>query len=103
MTKEQFIQQLEKTYHDGVELVKIKNADYAKGDDPFSNFRSAGFVGVEVERAILIRVLDKMSRVSNLLNKEAKVKEESISDNCIDIINYMAILKIYLENRHENG
>ena len=97
MTREQFIQNIEDTYQSGVELIKIKNKDYAGVDDPFKNFRSAEIAGINVDRAILVRILDKMSRISNLLNKDAQVRDEKLEDTLLDAINYLAILKVYRE------
>lgn len=92
-----FIESIEKTYADGVAIVRKKNADYATESDPFRNFRSAGVVGVPVDRAILVRTLDKMSRISNLLDKPPAVADEAIEDTILDAINYLAILKAYRE------
>lgn len=91
------ITSVEKTYKTGVEIMKKKNADYATGDDPFHNFRFATLLGMSVEEAILLRVLDKLARVANLLKKDPKVVEEKMEDTIIDICNYMAILKAYRE------
>lgn len=82
-------------------LMKLKNQDYAKGDDPFLNFRSAQVVGVEVERGILVRLLDKLSRAGNLISKEPSVVNESMRDTVLDIINY-AILFYAVNNERKN-
>lgn len=93
-----FIASIKNTYAKGVGIIEKKNADYAVVTDPFKNFRSAEVVGVPVQRAILVRVLDKLSRVSNLLEKPPAVVDENIEDTLIDAINYLAILKAYREN-----
>src|SRR5579862_5986966 len=98
---ERFEQSLRKTYADGLALIARKNADYANPEDPFKNFRSAGVAGVGVDRAILARVLYKMSRISNLLGREAVVMDEKIEDTLLDCINYLAILKAYIESNGE--
>lgn len=99
MTTANFIGNIEETYKKGVELIKAKNHDYAGTDDPFKNFRSAGVVGISPDRAILVRVLDKLVRVSNLLDSEQKVADEKIEDTILDVINYMAILKAMLDDK----
>jgi hypothetical protein len=78
-------------------IAKAKNADYAGDDDPFANFRRSELVGVSVERGILVRMTDKLARVSNLLDKPAAVADESIGDTLDDFTNYAAILRAYLE------
>lgn len=99
MTTKEFLKSIERTFAVGLDICTKKNADYAGEDDPFKNFKSAEVVGVPLERAILVRVLDKLSRVSNLLDKEAAVADESIEDTLIDMINYLAILKAHRESK----
>lgn len=84
-----------KIYNDALDIVKKKNHDYASTEDPFKNFRNSEMVGVRVERGILVRILDKISRISNLIDRDAKVKDESIEDTLIDVINYSALLLAY--------
>lgn len=96
MTTAQFISHIEKTYIRGLDIIKSKNADYAGSSDPWKNFRSAEVVGVSLERAILVRILDKLARVGNLLGKENQVKDESIEDTILDAANYLLILHAYL-------
>ena len=94
-----FLRSIEKSYADGLDLVRRKNADYANSEDPFKNFRSAGLAGVSVGRAILVRALDKMSRISNLLDRDQPVvMDEKIEDTLLDGINYLAILKAWIES-----
>lgn len=94
---------LEETFKACLETAKRKNADYAgEHSDPFKNFKNANVVGVTVERGILVRLMDKMSRVSNLIDKEAQVKDEAITDTIDDAINYLAILKAYIQNEQRS-
>jgi hypothetical protein len=97
MTQEQFYASLEATFKRGLEIIHLKNADYANSANPFRNFESASIAGLGVERAILVRVLDKLSRVSNLLSKDPAVVEETVNDTILDAINYLAIMKAYIE------
>lgn len=97
MNQEQFYTSLENTFKTGLEIIHKKNADYANSTNPFRNFESASIAGLEVDRAILVRVLDKIARISNLLGKEAAVKDETVMDTITDCINYLAIMKAYLE------
>ena len=94
------LKDLEETFSSCLETAKKKNADYAgQNADPFRNFRNSTIVGVTVQKGILVRLMDKMSRVSNLLEQEAKVKDESITDTIDDAINYLAILKSTIKNK----
>ncbi len=83
------------TYAKAIEIIEKKNADYATQADPFANFRTANILGLSVEKGILVRTLDKIMRVNNLLEHEAFVTEESMEDTLTDAINYLAILKAY--------
>lgn len=70
-----------------LELMRKKNADYAK-NGPFDNFKLCEAVGMtSAEKGILIRMLDKLSRLSSVLDKGAQV-DESVEDTLLDIINY---------------
>lgn len=95
MNRQEFLDTLIANYAKGIDLIKAKNADYATGDDPFANFRMSSLVGIPVERAILMRMCDKMARMSNLWDKEAQVTDESIEDTILDLCNYANILLAY--------
>lgn len=104
MNQKQFFSHLENTFKSALKLVKKKNADYAEESDPFKNFKFASLIGMSVEDAILVRVSDKMARISNLIRNnggKTMVKDESIDDTCIDIINYIAIMMAYRENEKQ--
>ena len=82
------------TFSACLETAKRKNADYAgKGQDPYRNFRNSSIVGVPPQQGVMVRLMDKMSRIGNLLNTEAAVKDEAVEDTIDDAINYLAILK----------
>lgn len=82
--------------------VVAKNNDYGgSNNDPFANFRNSTIAGVSVEKGILVRLMDKMSRVSTLLDKEAMVKDEAITDTIEDAINYLAIMKAYINLKNK--
>ena len=98
--KNVLIDDMQTTFTHCIETAKRKNADYAgENSDPFKNFKNCVFFGVPVEKGILVRMMDKMSRISNLIDKEAQVKDESINDTLDDLINYAAILKSYIKNK----
>ena len=81
------------------ETATRKNHDYGgSNNDPYANFRNSTIAGVSVERGILVRLMDKMSRISTLLDKEAMVIDEAVDDTIDDAINYLAILKSYRKN-----
>lgn len=77
-------------------IAELKNRDYSSGEDQFQNFRRSTMVGVPTDRAILVRLTDKLARISNLLDKENEVVDEKLDDTIMDAINYLAILKAWL-------
>lgn len=99
--KNVLLEDIESTFTECLTIAKKKNNDYAgeKTTDPFKNIRGSEFVGVSPDRAILVRMMDKMSRVSNLLSQDNAVKDESINDTLNDIINYAAILKSFIKHK----
>ena len=99
MTTKDFNNQIEKTFKDCLRLILSKNKDYAENNSPFKNFKISLLVGVPVDRAILVRITDKLSRISNLLDRPPEVKDEKIDDSIDDMINYLAILKTWINNK----
>lgn len=90
------LEDMSKTFSDCMNTAIRKNHDYGgSNNDPYANFRNSTIAGVPVERGILVRLMDKMSRISTLLDKEAHVKDEAVDDTIDDAINYLAILKSY--------
>ena len=87
--------------NEALELMKKKNNDYASGSDPFMNFRRAEYLGFSTaELGVLIRMTDKMSRISTFLNKgELSLQNESVYDAIVDIINYSVILAGLLKDK----
>ena len=100
MSREIFIKHIANTYGRCIDILEKKNKDYGKDDDPWANFKFAAIAGISVEDAIMVRILDKMARISNLFHKEATVKDERIQDTIEDAINYLAILLAWIENKH---
>ena len=91
------LQEMDITFARCFSIAIAKNSDYGGSNkNPFANFENSVIAGVSVERGILVRLMDKMSRISTLLDKEAKVKDEAITDTIEDAINYLAILKAYI-------
>jgi hypothetical protein len=98
MTKPEFLQNAKQTFQECLAILNKKSADYATSQDPFKNFRMFESVpGFSVEQGIIYRIGDKLSRIATLLNGTPEVKDESVSDTLSDLINYTAILKIWLE------
>jgi hypothetical protein len=65
-------------------LIKTKNHDYAYGADVFQNFRRSE------EYGIIVRAGDKLQRMENFEKRNGlyMVRDESIMDTAIDLVNY---------------
>ena len=98
MIQHDFFKALVKNFDIGIEILENKNADYAEDGDALKNFSLSELAGVPVARGILVRMFDKMSRISNLLDKDGKVADEKVGDTIIDLMNYANILKVYLDH-----
>lgn len=102
MNREQFKNYLQEFYTKALAIVDRKNADYANELDPFHNFRAAQTIGIDAARGILLRKLDKIVRISNLLERDPAVVEESVFDALADDANYSAILAALLFEKKSN-
>jgi hypothetical protein len=98
------IESSEELFAHALETMKKKNADYAGDASSMKNFEvSAQVANIKMSQGILTRLMDKMTRIGNLINKEGEVKDESIFDTLEDAINYTAILKYALEIERKNA
>lgn len=102
-TQSDLISSMNEIFTECTEIAKLKNSDYAATDDAFHNFYLCERLGIcTLEEGILVRLSDKLARVSNLISKDPEVKSESIEDTILDIINYSAILLSYRRYRDES-
>jgi len=99
MTQTEFLTRMADLYATNLEISRKKNSDYASETDPFLNFRACETYGISCEKAIVVRMSDKLVRVANLLDKQAQVVDESLMDSLSDLTNYAMILRIYIEQK----
>ena len=88
-------------------LSERKNHDYSGGKDdthPFLNFTRCEAMGIcKTEAGIMVRLTDKMSRLSTFITTgEFKVKDEALRDTILDIVNYAIILYSYTQSQKSN-
>ena len=104
MTCKEFVEDILDVFEVAGAIVKKKNADYSGDADPFKNFKLCDAAGLaSVEQGIMVRMFDKMGRISTLLGKEDSAQiDESIDDTLMDLINYAAILIVYRKSKHTN-
>ncbi len=93
VTREELLEMHECLCAKGRELMIRKNQDYGADADPFRNFRFAGLPGFPV------RMGDKVARLMTFAEKGSlMVKDESVEDTAIDLINYSVLLLGYIED-----
>lgn len=74
-----------------VGIMKGKNTDYATEEDALANFRSSEVLNVDARKALLIRMLDKIKRQVNFIER-GTLSVDSAEDDIIDLINYSVLL-----------
>ena len=85
-------------------VVEKKNQDYGGGLDAYANFKGSQAFGVSPVIGILLRVQDKMMRIKTYADTGALlVKDESVEDAIIDIMNYMIIMAGYILDEKEQA
>lgn len=88
-SREAFLKLHEACCADARELCSRKSGDYADDGDALRNLRMCEALGLAtVEQGILVRLTDKLSRLANLMTRDAKVVDESVRDTVLDIVNY---------------
>lgn len=74
------------------EVLISKGGDYAT-EDKLSNFKEvAAITKQSPARVVLTMIATKVSRLSNLIDKEGEPNNESVSDSTLDIANYAVLL-----------
>lgn len=102
MTRDELFKMHEEMCKSALDLMKKKNADYAGGvSDPFANFRRAEALGVcTTEQAFLVRMTDKMSRLSSYAKRGSlSVEDETVHDTLQDLINYSVLLAAFIKSK----
>jgi hypothetical protein len=99
--EEQFFTLLYQFAQIGLATARAKNKDYAGNGDPFANFRNSEAVGVSTARGMLVRMMDKVARISNLITRPPAVANESLLDTCVDLAMYALILAAYIKMHPE--
>lgn len=103
MTREQLFAHHTELTDKALGIMRAKNNDYAgsKGDNPFANFQRCESMGVcSAEQGFLVRIVDKVSRLSTFANDgKLAVKNESYEDAILDIMNYCVLMSAYVKSK----
>ena len=103
MTRDELLRYHSNICKEAQELMSLKNRDYAGngGKTPFANFTRVESMGVcSTEQGFLVRLTDKMSRLSSFVDSgKMHVEDESFRDTIVDVINYMVLLSAYIHDK----
>ena len=91
------VKAIKKVHKETIALAKRKNNDYASAIDVIATTGKIGLV---------VRIFDKAARLLSLvLGAKQKVKDESVRDTAIDLVNYATYLVCIIDGtwRKENG
>ena len=103
MTRDELLRFHERLCKESRDLMNLKNRDYAgnHGSEPFANFTRCEAMGIcDTEQGFMVRITDKMSRLSSFLDSgKMHVEDESFHDTVIDVINYMVLLAAYTKEK----
>lgn len=96
-----FMEHQQNLFARAASLAQRKNDDYAGEGEAFRNFASVAALGIaSVEQGFLVRMTDKLSRLSTFASRgELSVRDESVDDTIIDLINYACLLSGYIKSR----
>lgn len=103
MTKEEYFKYSEKFFNECMDISRKKNADYTgDSENPFSNFTASETLGISTEQGFLVRMMDKMKRISSFAeNGTLEVKDESVLDTLQDLANYSCLLSGYIKSKND--
>mgnify|MGYP001206891451 CR=1 FL=1 len=105
MTRDELLKYHAELSAEARELMSLKNRDYAgnEGTEPFANFTRCEAMGIcKTEAGFMVRVTDKMSRLSSFLRSgKMHVEDESFKDTVVDVINYMVLLAAYTKEKDD--
>lgn len=87
-----------------LQIMKNKNSDYSWDKEFFGNFTVVEKLWItSAEEGFLVRMCDKVSRITNLLEegREVKVLDEKVEDTLKDLVNYCVLLLLYIEDKNK--
>tara|TARA_B100000949_G_C14149047_1_gene393954 strand:+ start:325 stop:678 length:354 start_codon:yes stop_codon:yes gene_type:complete len=107
MNRDALLKMHESLCKEAKQLMERKNHDYSGGENrelPFLNFSRVESMGITTtEKGFLVRMTDKMSRLSTFCKEgDFKVSDETLKDTILDIINYSILLYAYVESKKQH-
>lgn len=103
MNRDTLIKLHQATCERALDLLKSKNADYAEKSNIFGNLDMIEALDLgTTEGGIVVRMGDKLRRLSAAARRPLAVKDESVADTVMDLINYAILYLAKRETRERN-
>jgi hypothetical protein len=103
MERDDLVEYFDQVIKHARKILENKNHDYAGGGDVFANFTRVESLGItSTEKGMLVRMSDKLSRLSSFCEQGKLKVDESVEDTCVDLINYAFLLLAYLHSKSAN-
>jgi hypothetical protein len=98
MNKLDFIESIELTFSNIINLTKTKGEEYSRGDDQLANFkRGAEEIGISKEQILLIFLNKHMDSIKHWVKYPEISTSEPITGRIDDAILYLLLLKAMVE------
>jgi hypothetical protein len=92
MTRKDVLEHAEALHQRTLRTMQGKNHDYGSKTDPFANFRGSEFLDIDPRTGILIRIMDKISRLrTHIQQGKLMVPGETAIDALSDIDGYVKL------------
>lgn len=89
---------IDKLFQECLTIVQSKAKDYANDNDCFCNFKHiASMSKLPVWQTFMVFMCCKIARLNELLSSSKEPNNESIEDSLKDLINYAALLSVWLK------
>lgn len=102
MNQQEYLAWFEEQTKQMLAITKAKNNDYSweNNDDPFKNFKLCEKLWCcKTEQGFIVRMSDKLQRITNLISQENSVQDEKIEDTLLDLANYSLLFLWYLVSK----
>ncbi|MEM3646599.1 MAG: hypothetical protein QW334_00440 [Thermofilum sp.] len=105
MRIEEYLKLKKKVFEKCCDLSVRKGHDYSGMEDTLANLKAARILGVKPEQGVLVRLLDKIMRLKNFVERgELQVSDETVFDTVADAHNYLdLLLALIVEEREEES
>jgi len=102
MDQRRYLDEFKKLCEKEIEITTRKNSDYADANDAFANFKIIETLSsgrISASEGFVVRMSDKLQRITNLIARDNQVLDESIEDTLLDLSIYCKLFRCYLASK----